>query len=55
MDKDLLSVKLEIVRMKEINLNLIDSLKDDIKKRFCFIKNKEKKCNGIIKEGNVYK
>jgi serine/threonine protein kinase len=41
--------------MKEINLNLIDSLKDDIKKRFCFIKNKEKKCNGIIKEGNVYK
>ena len=41
--------------MKEINLNLIDSLKDEIKKRFCFIKNKEKKCNGIIKEGNVYK
>jgi serine/threonine protein kinase len=41
--------------MKEINLNLIDSLKDDNKKRFCFIKNKEKKCNGIIKEGNVYK
>jgi hypothetical protein len=39
--------------MKEINFNLKDQLKEEIKKRFFVIKNKEN--NFKVKESNVYK